>query len=357
MPGCAAVQNRALVIVGYRYTRLTMLRIIRTTRPVAWADTIFPFSAIRSVHGARTMDRFVVFPLETVQSFMGSLSRRSIYFAVLALTTGNVLQGESQYLRGNRSLPESDSFLESDTMSPTTMRINVALLLCSCCGVVCSIMLLYGLFKDQRGFLIPWIVTVTTTCFVDVAHCLYLFAAASTFDPAKVMLFTLNFFLLCLNIYSLLCVVSQYQEYMAGRGTAAHDYEYRVSILRVSRDRPKQQRDKGRKVPAVRYATQPTTTTATSCLSSRRTPTNNETKTTATPTQSPTAGRNASEKSPVTGRPARKHVQFPDTAFEEQKVKSDKNIRVVDANLATTSRDSADSVDRASLVIWYRRSG
>ncbi|XP_033328327.1 uncharacterized protein LOC117221446 isoform X4 [Megalopta genalis] len=308
MPGCAAVQNRALVIVGYRYTRLTMLRIIRTTRPVAWADTIFPFSAIRSVHGARTMDRFVVFPLETVQSFMGSLSRRSIYFAVLALTTGNVLQGESQYLRGNRSLPESDSFLESDTMSPTTMRINVALLLCSCCGVVCSIMLLYGLFK-------------------------------STFDPAKVMLFTLNFFLLCLNIYSLLCVVSQYQEYMAGRGTAAHDYEYRVSILRVSRDRPKQQRDKGRKVPAVRYATQPTTTTATSCLSSRRTPTNNETKTTATPTQSPTAGRNASEKSPVTGRPARKHVQFPDTAFEEQKVKSESSTTIL------ISKKDSEAVD------------
>ncbi|XP_076379741.1 uncharacterized protein LOC117221446 isoform X11 [Megalopta genalis] len=242
-----------------------------------------------------------------------------IYFAVLALTTGNVLQGESQYLRGNRSLPESDSFLESDTMSPTTMRINVALLLCSCCGVVCSIMLLYGLFKDQRGFLIPWIVSVTTTCFVDVAHCLYLFVAASTFDPAKVMLFTLNFFLLCLNIYSLLCVVSQYQEYMAGRGTAAHDYEYRV--------------------PAVRYATQPTTTTATSCLSSRRTPTNNETKTTATPTQSPTAGRNASEKSPVTGRPARKHVQFPDTAFEEQKVKSESSTTIL------ISKKDSEAVD------------
>ncbi|XP_078042916.1 uncharacterized protein LOC144473163 [Augochlora pura] len=253
-----------------------------------------------------------------------------IYFAVLALITGNVLQGESQYLRGNRSLPESDSFLEPDTISPTTVRINVALLLCSCCGVICSIMLLYGLFKDQRVFLIPWIVIVTTTCIVDVAHCLYLFVAASTFDPANVMLFTLNFFLLCLNIYSLLCVISQYQEYMAGRGTAAHDYEYRVSILRVSRNQRKQERDEGRKVPAVRYATQPpTTTTATSCLSSRRTPTNNETKTTATPTQSPTAGQNALEKSPITGRTARKHVQFPDTAFEEQKVKSESSTTIL----------------------------
>lgn len=49
-----------------------------------------------------------------------------------------------------------------------------------------------------------------------------------------------------LQIYSLLCVISQYQEYMNGRGTAADDYEYRVSILRVSQR--EQERDKGRKV-------------------------------------------------------------------------------------------------------------
>jgi len=67
------------------------------------------------------------------------------------------------------------------------------------------------------------------------------------------------------------------------------------------------------KVPVVRYVTQPATTTATtSCLSSRRGITNNETK--ATPTQSPTACHNPllSEKSPTGSRVSRKHVQFPD---------------------------------------------
>ncbi|XP_034184373.1 uncharacterized protein LOC117606226 isoform X6 [Osmia lignaria lignaria] len=226
-----------------------------------------------------------------------------IYFTVLALTTGKVLQGESQYLRGNRSLPESTSFLEPDTISPTTVRFNVTLLICSCCGVICSILLLYGLCK-------------------------------SSFDPTKVMLYTLNFFLLCLNIYSLLCVISQYQEYTNGRGTAADDYEYRVSILRVSQR--EQDRDKGRKVPAVRYATHPLTTTATSCLSSRRAATNNETKVTATPTQSPT-GQNtvSSEKSPVAGKSSRKHVQFPDTASDSQKGKSESSITMLVANKET----------------------
>ncbi|XP_076546379.1 uncharacterized protein LOC117606226 isoform X2 [Osmia lignaria lignaria] len=259
-----------------------------------------------------------------------------IYFTVLALTTGKVLQGESQYLRGNRSLPESTSFLEPDTISPTTVRFNVTLLICSCCGVICSILLLYGLCKDQRVFLIPWIIVVTTICFVDIGHSLYLFIAASSFDPTKVMLYTLNFFLLCLNvvgrggdnlsgyiptypllqIYSLLCVISQYQEYTNGRGTAADDYEYRV--------------------PAVRYATHPLTTTATSCLSSRRAATNNETKVTATPTQSPT-GQNtvSSEKSPVAGKSSRKHVQFPDTASDSQKGKSESSITMLVANKET----------------------
>ncbi|XP_025154105.1 uncharacterized protein LOC105192637 isoform X2 [Harpegnathos saltator] len=228
-----------------------------------------------------------------------------IYFAVLALTTGMVLLEESQYLTGNRSLPESSSMLEAGTISPTTVRFNAMLLVCSCCGVLCSLLLLYGLLKDRKMLLIPWIIVVIACGFVDVAHSLYLIFVAPNFIPATVMLYTLNFFLLCLNVYSLLCVISQYQEYLAGRGTAAHDYEYRV--------------------PVVKYVTQPPTTTATSCLSSRRGATNNETK--ATPTQSPTACHNPllSERSPTGGRLSRKHVQFPDTTSPSQKCQRQKS--------------------------------
>ncbi|KAI4477229.1 hypothetical protein M0802_014751 [Mischocyttarus mexicanus] len=69
------------------------------------------------------------------------------------------------------------------------------------------------------------------------------------------------------------------------------------------------------KVPVVRYMVQ-TTTTATSCLSSQRTVTNNETKTTSTPIQSPTTTRTFLSypgKSLTVGRAHKKHVQFPDT--------------------------------------------
>lgn len=157
-----------------------------------------------------------------------------IYFIVLALTTGKVLQGESQYLRGNRSLPESSSFLESDTISPTTVWFNVMLFICSCCGVICNILLLYGLYKDQRVFLVPWIIVVVTTCFVDVAHSLYLFIVASTFDPTKVMLYTLNFFLFCLNVERM-CYVIRWP----GTGFPAISHvSFTLDIFRVVRDLP-----------------------------------------------------------------------------------------------------------------------
>lgn len=38
--------------------------------------------------------------------------------------------------------------------------------------------LMIDVFQDQRVFLVPWIIVVITTCFVDVAHSLYLFIVA-----------------------------------------------------------------------------------------------------------------------------------------------------------------------------------
>lgn len=111
------------------------------------------------------------------------------------------------------------------------------------------------------------------------------------------------------------------------------------------------------KVPAVRYAVQPPTTTATSCLSSRRAATNNETKATATPTQSPTAAQNtlSLDKSPVTGR-SRKHVQFPDTTrSDNQKGKSEVPITVLvlkmePENEYTTSSSSLKFEETMTMI-------
>ncbi|XP_072742673.1 uncharacterized protein [Anoplolepis gracilipes] len=232
----------------------------------------------------------------------------TIYFALLASTTGTVFREESEYLKGDVSLPESSSFLESGTISPTTVHFNGMLLICSCCGVLCSLLLLYGLYKDRKMLLLPWIIAIITCGIIDIAHSLYLFIV---------------------TIYSVLCVISQYQEYSAGRGTAAHDYEYRI--------------------PVVRYVTQPPTTTATtSCLSSRKGVTNNETK--ATPTQSPTACHNPllSEKSPIASRLSRKHVQFPDTST------SPSQIQRSDISLAKAQTKCSPKIDRNNAKMWLQ---
>nr|CAD7407233.1 unnamed protein product [Timema poppensis] len=131
-------------------------------------------------------------------------------------------------------------------------------------------------------------------------------------------------------MYSLLCVISQYQEYKAGRGTAADDFFGRfkseLSKLRqipatgVAWLQPQQTVATPAawgvfqpQVPPVRYANRPT---ATSCLSTRKAVTYHETR--ATPTQSPTAPHSTvlGDDSGVSQRSgsSRKHVQFPDTA-------------------------------------------
>ncbi|XP_051172255.1 uncharacterized protein LOC127288686 [Leptopilina boulardi] len=219
-----------------------------------------------------------------------------IYNIMLIGILGLMLYEESQYFAGETLQPKSPSFLEPDFMSPTALKLSIALMISSSCGFFCCFLLVYGLLKDRRLFLLPWIFTAFVSSVVDVAHFIYVtFCGKPPFEPAVAMVLTLAFFLFCLNLYSLLCVISQFQEYCEGRGRAMDDSEYGV--------------------PAIRYTVQPTTT-ATSCLSSRRLTTNNDTKVTAiaTPTQSPTALATTltSEKSPTSGRQTRKHVQFPD---------------------------------------------
>ncbi|XP_023725111.1 uncharacterized protein LOC111874115 isoform X1 [Cryptotermes secundus] len=214
------------------------------------------------------------------------------YFSVTVLIMGHFVHSEQLYWSGNHTEPQSDSLLEPDVISPTSMVLNVVLLACACCGVLSSLLLIYGIYKDQRAFLVPWILTVLLTMCVDVTHSVYLFVLQTTrFNPLTAMLFTLDFFLLCLNVYSLLCVISQYQEYKAGRGTANSG-----AFL-------------GRMAPQVRYTPR---ATATSCLSTRRPATYHET------TQSPTAPHSTlllPDDGSRSQRPSIKHVQFPDEAL------------------------------------------
>ncbi|KAL0280545.1 UNVERIFIED_CONTAM: hypothetical protein PYX00_001805 [Menopon gallinae] len=140
-------------------------------------------------------------------------------------------------------------------------------------------------FQDKRLFLIPWILTVLAKSIIDVSHTLYLvMLAAKRLNPIHIVLFTLDFFLLLLTIYAFLCVISQYQEYKAGRGRAEDD------LIRHS----------------APYHPPPT---ATSCLSARKPGTYHET--TATEPHS-TLMTSAYNLSPCnhSRKTSTKHVQF-----------------------------------------------
>ncbi|GLV32224.1 uncharacterized protein CBL_11819 [Carabus blaptoides fortunei] len=202
---------------------------------------------------------------------------RPIYFSFMSIIFINHFEN-----------PQQQSILEPQGLTQTSNIFTIILLSCSITGIIASLLLVYGLYRDQKLLLIPWIFTVAVFTMVDLVYCTYVFIGGTDFNPLTAILFTIDFFLSSLNVYALLCVISQYQEFKAGRGTAEDDQQNRI--------------------PSVHYSA-PTTTTY---LSTKRVITYHETR--PTPTQSPTGAHTslATEEPSPNPRPARKHVQFPD---------------------------------------------
>lgn len=128
---------------------------------------------------------------------------------------------------------------------------NMMFLLCSILGSISSVLVFIGLKKDQREFLVPWILVMTLDIIVDILYFLFaIFFENMKFEPLTGMIFTFQFFVIFLNVrwtkqkkrkkknfdhskpsrlislqmYCLVCVVSQYQEYKIGRGLISNQY-------------------------------------------------------------------------------------------------------------------------------------
>jgi Domain of unknown function (DUF4728) len=116
---------------------------------------------------------------------------------------------------------------------------------CAILGSLASILALIGLRKDQREFLVPWMLIMSLDILVAILHFFFVVIFGNLkFDPLTGTLFTIDFFILCLNVrterahdpnishsnpklfqmYCLVCIVSQYQEYKVGRGLTANHY-------------------------------------------------------------------------------------------------------------------------------------
>ncbi|KAH8270356.1 hypothetical protein KR018_008480 [Drosophila ironensis] len=141
-----------------------------------------------------------------------------VYFGFSTLMFLFYLLEEQEFLLGQRSRPMGESMLEKGDVTVVTVIFNVLFLFCSMLMVLSSVLLILGLRKNKRLLLIPWISCMLGDLLIECFHLVHLtLSRRVVFDPIVGFIFTMDFFILCLNLYCLLCVISQYQEYRRQR--------------------------------------------------------------------------------------------------------------------------------------------
>nr|XP_017012332.1 uncharacterized protein LOC108067702 isoform X1 [Drosophila takahashii] len=141
-----------------------------------------------------------------------------VYFGFSTLMFLFYLFEEQDFLLGNRAQPMGESLLEKGDVTVVTVIFNVLLLFCSILMVLSSVLLILGLQQSKRHLLIPWICFMLGDLLIEVCHLVHLSLSRRVkFDPIVGFIFTMDFFLLCLNLYCLLCVISQYQTFRSQR--------------------------------------------------------------------------------------------------------------------------------------------
>lgn len=178
-------------------------------------------------------------------------------------------------------------------------------------------------------FLIPWILTVFMAIIIELAHTVYLISLPSTtFRPVTAFTFTVAFFTFCLNSYSLTCVISLYQEYKVGRGTAHYETVARLAAMQ-------------------HMAAIQATATATSVLSTKRNVTYH-----VSPPRSPDEGGGGRKNSAP-----RKHVQFisahPNNMKDEEKLHAHWSV----AEPSVSENDSSVQSNSDHTSVWVTGNG
>ncbi|EDW37733.1 GL21059 [Drosophila persimilis] len=141
-----------------------------------------------------------------------------IYFGFSTLMFLFYLREEQEFLLGQRSEPAGESMLEKGDVTVVTVIFNVFFLFCSVLMVLSSGLMIVGLRRNKRQLLIPWICFMLADLLIECSHLIHLTLSRRViFDPIVGFIFTIDFFILCLNLYCLLCVISQYQAYRAQR--------------------------------------------------------------------------------------------------------------------------------------------
>ncbi|RZC32872.1 hypothetical protein BDFB_008467, partial [Asbolus verrucosus] len=137
-----------------------------------------------------------------------------VYYTITAAHSSLLLHEELEYFKNcssrssnNCSETRQATILDPDTTSESSVRFTLLSLSVSSCGILTSCLLLYGLYRDCKILLIPWIITIILFILQDITYICHQFIEHA--------------------VYALLCVISQYQELKAGRGRALDDQNNR----------------------------------------------------------------------------------------------------------------------------------
>ncbi|XP_068244871.1 uncharacterized protein [Palaemon carinicauda] len=158
-----------------------------------------------------------------------------VYFMILALSLWVFLQSHDEREKEEHTsvLMNQEQYHHHFSFIEYLGRVMLTL---SLAGPLTCILLIIGLCYDIKNFLLPWLVETVLIILLDLVFVAYIvYQERMNMSPVVSLTFTIDFFLLVLNVYAVLCVVSQYQEYLDGRGRASDDGSRSPPTIRYCR--------------------------------------------------------------------------------------------------------------------------
>ncbi|XP_039965864.1 uncharacterized protein LOC120778192 [Bactrocera tryoni] len=166
---------------------------------------------------------------------MASATYTLVYFGFSTVVMLITVYDEREFLAGGREQPLGESILAKGEITPAIVIFNILFLICSFFIVISSLLTFVGLKQNRRQLLLPWIIFMLCDVLIEIVHLIYLsFTQIVNFNPVVGFIFTIDFFIMCLNSYCLLCVISQYQNYLQGLGCG--NQQIRTDVVIQSAD-------------------------------------------------------------------------------------------------------------------------
>ncbi|XP_022256760.1 uncharacterized protein LOC111089139 [Limulus polyphemus] len=120
--------------------------------------------------------------------------------------------------------------------TPVIFFGNLFMMILAAMSVIASVILLIGVFVDRRKLLLPFIVIVSFTTLLHMVLALY-FITESPVSTVLGILFVTDLAICVINVYCVLCAISQYQEYLEGRGGGRQHGQFQsVPVVRFDRE-------------------------------------------------------------------------------------------------------------------------